>query len=121
MSKKTTPGITYYDLKIPVPDHMTKMTQAAVNEFEDHHDYIVLSPKLKNKVLKVNSTDFIALLGYLEVSNFSEMDLKRIQSEAESQMQQYVAKTVNADYRSHYQWCLAALKNLDWGRHKTGS
>lgn len=121
MAKQSTPVIEYYDLKIAIPDHLTDVTQSAIDEFEDHQDYIVLSPKLKNRVLKINSTDFIALLGFLDVSKISEMDLKRIQSEAESQMQQYVAKTVKADYRSHYQWCLAALKNLDWGRHKTGS
>lgn len=121
MAKKNNPVVDYYDLKISIPDHVVEVAQNAMEEFEEHHDYIVISPKLKNKLLKVNSTDFIALLGYLDVGHLSEIDLKRIQSDAEEQMQQYIAKTVNADYRSHYQWCLAALKNLDWGRHKTGS
>ncbi len=121
MAKRSTPIIDYYDLKLPIPDHISDIIQTAVNEFEDHHDYIILSPKLKTKILKINSSDFIVFLGYLNVKLFSEIDLKRIQSEAENQMHQYITKTVNGDYRSHYQWCLAALKNLDWGRYKTGS
>ena len=66
MAKNSNPIVDYYDLKIPIPDHVVEVASKALEEFEEHHDYIVLSPKLKNNLLKINSTDFIALLGYLE-------------------------------------------------------
>jgi len=117
MSRNVKKTIDYLDLKIKIPKNLTKQFQGWLKQFEDHHDFIVTYPKLKNEILKINSTDIIPFLGYIDPSQLTELEQKRLERDISDQMGQYINKTTSSEYKSHYQWCLAALKNFPWGRH----
>jgi hypothetical protein len=108
--------IDYFDLKITFKaDHKPDL-ENTINLYEHNYDYIKMTPKLRAQVLLLNSIDLIPFLGYLDHSQWSELDTQRLKSEIKGKLEDLLGKSLHADYRAHYQWCLAGLENFEWGR-----
>ena len=93
------------------------MYRAALKRLKEEHDYVEIEPRLRKSVLQINSTDFIAYLGYLDTLLLNDIDLQRFKVRARQQLEQQLFKSISLDHRAHYKWCLAAIKNLNWGRY----
>ncbi len=111
--------IDHLDIQISVPVERGPLFEQWLADFVDHHDYMVTPPKLRQQTLKINSTDLVDFLGFMAIDELTEIEKKRIELQIQTQMQQYIDKTLSPDFRSHYQWCLTAIKNFEWGRHRS--
>ena len=64
----------------------------------------------------INSTDLVALTGYIDPSRCSEIDLARFRNNAAEALEQQLVKSLALNNQAHYKWCLTALKNKEFGR-----
>lgn len=109
--------IDFLDIRLDLPPSLGLQFQAALALFEKHHDFIELPPRLKGNKLHINSTDLIALLGYLDSSELSELDQHRLRTLLAQAFERELLRSLSLDRQRHYKWCQAAVKNLAWGRH----
>jgi hypothetical protein len=109
--------IDYLDLRITVPEKLAELVEKWLVDFTDKHDFIELAPRFKEGILRINSTDFIAFLGYVNPEELSEFELHRFRSLAGNELDQLLLKSLSIDQQSHYKWCLAALSNFEIGRY----
>ena len=110
--------IDYPDLLIKIPPPLTAKFDEFIKAFVDTHLYVEVSPKIKDGMLIINSTDLIAFTGYIEPEALSELDLFRFKSAATKQLEQQLVKSLSLNNQAHYKWCLAQLKNLEFGRNR---
>ena len=108
--------IEYLDLSIRIPTHLGELAAKWVEQFNDEGEEIVTPPKMRKGFLRINSQDLIQFLGFVDPEELSTLDLQRIKALAKEQLQIGLGKSMNADYRYHYQWCLAALESFEFGR-----
>lgn len=108
--------VEYLDLSLRIPDHLQEHAQAWIQRFLDEGEEIVSPPKIRLGVLRINSQDLVQFLGFVDPETLTVMDLQRLKSNAKAQMEDLLRKSLHPDYRYHYQWCLAALKNFEFGR-----
>ena len=118
MAKNRSTTIDYLDLSIPVPSHLEGQFSEWMEVFEDEFDYVIRPPRLKKGLLKINSSDLIAFLGYIDPSQLTELESKRFLTDIQNVMQQLSNLTTSKEYHTHYQWCLTALNHFKWGRHR---
>lgn len=118
MGKYKNQTIDYLDIAIPIPAQLIETFTLWLEEFDNEYDYTVRSPRLKKDLLKINSSDLIAFLGYVQPDQLSEFESKKFMSDIKSQFEQNSNLTTSKDFRNHYQWCLAALNHFKWGRHR---
>lgn len=117
MAKSSHKQVEHLDLRISIPNNMIGNFENWLEDFHDHEDYVVTAPRLTNGVLRINSVDVVGFLGYLDPSVFSELELARLKKTLQQQLSHLQQKSLSPDFRYHYQWCLAAIENLPWGRH----
>lgn len=108
--------IDYLDLKISFLASQTEDLTQAVEDYEASYDYIKMTPKLRKSQLLINSNDLIPFLGYLQIGDWTQLDRRRLKTEIRSRLEDILQKALHAESRVHYQWCLAALENFEWGR-----
>ena len=113
--------IEYLDLSLRIPPHLLEVARRWVEQFNDEGEEIVSPPKMKAGVLRINSQDLIQFLGFVDPEELSAIDLQRLKSLAKEQLQIGLGKVLHPDYRYHYQWCLAALENFEFGRFVASS
>ena len=118
MAKNRSTAVDYLDISIAVPENLKPHFQEWLELFEDEFDYIVRPPRLKKGVLKINSSDLITFLGFIEPEVMTELESKRFLTDIQKTMQQLSNLTTSKEYHTHYQWCLTALKHFKWGRHR---
>ena len=116
MNKSSSARIDFRDLEVSILDNSKEAIEEALQAFSDNYINAELAPLIKAGKLFVNSTDFIALLGYLNPLGLSEFELKKLKESAKESLEQLLLKSVNLDHQSHYRWCLTALKNFEVGR-----
>ncbi|MEZ4754252.1 MAG: hypothetical protein R3A13_08085 [Bdellovibrionota bacterium] len=116
MGKPSSPRIDFRDLEVRVLENSLSPLNQAVSLFNENYINAELEPLLKAGRLYVNSTDFIALLGYLEPNALSEFELKKLKQSAIDALNQLLLKSLDLDRQSHYRWCLTALKSFEIGR-----
>ena len=112
MSKSSSARIDFRDVEVSILDNSKQAIEKALQDFSDKYVNAELEPLIKGNKLFVNSTDLIALLGYLNPSTMSEFELKRIKESAKESFEQLLLKSLNLDHQSHYRWCLTALKKF---------
>lgn len=110
-------SVEHLDLVIRVHEALEPLMKEALEHFMSEHETIVVTPRFKDSILKINSYDFIALLGYLKIEDSMQLDLKRFFRSAESALQGQLGKALNPNYQYHYKWCLSGLKNFPIGRY----
>lgn len=114
---RTAKTIDYPDLLIKIPPTVSEKFDSYIKDFVGSHLYVEVDPKIKDGVLLINSTDLIAFTGYIPPDELSELDLFRFKSAAAKQLEQQLLKSLSLSNQAHYKWCLAQLKNLDFGRN----
>ena len=112
-----TKTVDYLDLSLHLPPSIQPYIESCFTDFLENHLHIVISPRIKGDELLINSTDFIAFLGYVDSSRMSEFERHHFLQQAKRQMEQLLLKSLSRDYQHHYQWCLAALNNFSLGRY----
>jgi len=113
--------IEYLDLALHLPPSTVNNIQAWLEKFTEDYDYMIMAPRLKEGLLKINSSDFIEFLGFWDPSALSDFESKKIKSAARDQMKRLLNKAVSSDIRYHYNWCLTALTNFKEGRRRQSS
>lgn len=108
--------IDHLDLSLRLNPSLLSAVEHTLSVFNEEHVHIEVAPKLKGKLLHINSNDLIALLGYIEVDDFSEIELKALETEIIFQLDQQLLRSTGMDARAHYRWCIAAVKNFRVGR-----
>lgn len=68
-------------------------------------------------VLRINSGDFIELLGYIDGNALSELEQQRLKTRAKAELERLLFNSIISSHRYHYKWCLAALNSLAIGRN----
>lgn len=115
MNKSST-TIDYLDLSIPVPSASQEALESALERMKDSYLHLEREPRMKDSTLTINSNDFIALLGYLDPQELSELELRRLTLNAQTELDQRLLRSVSVDKQAHYKWCIAAIKNFKPGR-----
>ncbi len=110
--------IDYPDMSLSLAGLPEAVFKLWLKQFLDEHDFVETNPRIRKGVLQINSTDFIAFLGYLEPEQLSEIELKRFMQIAKKEFERLLFNSTALDHRYHYQWCLAAMKNLPIGRRR---
>ena len=113
---KSSTTIDYLDLSIPIPLTSQEALEHALKRMKDSYLHLEREPRVKDGTLAINSNDFIAFLGYLNPQDLSEIELRRLTSNAEAELDQQLLRSVSVDKRAHYKWCVAAMKNFQMGR-----
>ena len=114
---KSNKVIDYPDLSIGIRPGMREAVELWIKRFKDEHLHIEVQPRIiKETSLAINSTDFIALLGYVDPQDCSEIDIRGFLKSGKKQLEQLLIKSVSLDHRSHYTWCITAMKSLELGR-----
>ena len=113
MSEKV---IHYLDLSIVFPPSMHVHVGGWVERFEASHSYVEISPRFSTGTLLINSTDLVALSGYISEDELTPFEQKKIASLFTHAIEQTLLRSTSVIHRQHYKWCLAALKNLPFGR-----
>lgn len=108
--------VEHLDLSLRLPPHLLELTQQWIEQFTEEGEEIVTPPKIRKDVLRINSQDLIQFFGYVDPEKLTSLDLQRLKSLAKEQLELGLNKSLHADYRYHYQWCLAALENFEFGR-----
>ncbi|MDC0357874.1 hypothetical protein OAO01_03590 [Oligoflexia bacterium] len=108
--------IDYLDLSVVLPDRALELFQKWLDHFEEAHDFVERSPRLKNKTLLMNSTDLITFMGYVDPAELSEFEFFQFKNSVKQALEQLLLKSLSLDHQNHYKWCLAALNNLEVGR-----
>ena len=114
---KSRETIDYLDLYVAVSPSAMESFEKFLADFVDNHLYIEITPKLKDGVLLINSTDVVAFTGYIDPEQCIEMDLFRFKAELKKQLEQQLVKSLSLQNQSHYKWCLGAISNKDFGRY----
>lgn len=109
-------SVEHLDLSLRIPEHLMEQIQGWLDDFLTESEDVIKTPKMKSGALRMNSQDLIEFLGYVDPSQLSDVDQQRIKSLAKEQLQDNLNKAIRSEYRYHYQWCLAALQNFEWGR-----
>ena len=108
--------IDFQDLEIPITESLEPEISAATGRLLSLHQHIEVKPKLSKGTLAINSMDAINLLGYIEISKLSELDLARIKKVFVFAIEQALLRSTSLDGQAHYKWCLTAVKSFELGR-----
>lgn len=108
--------VQHLDLALRIPPETDELFKQWLIDFEEGHDYVQVSPKLRGQTLKINSQDLIDFLGFIQPDEINAFHLRQFRKQVEDQLKAMLSKSLHPDYRYHYQWCLAALNNFDDGR-----
>jgi hypothetical protein len=109
--------INFLDIRVLIPDSACYAFEQALHRFLESGIDFEREPKIVKGELRVHSLDLHSLLGFLDKSDTDEMSFKRSLSMIAKCLEGFEAKTLKKEMRAHYQWCLAALKNFEIGRH----
>ena len=109
--------IDYLDLYISLTEASEAKFEQFLEDFSESHIYIEISPRIKNEVLMINSTDLIAFTGYIDTTQLSEIELFRFKTKAKEQLEQQLVKSLAVSNQAHYKWCLTQLNSLEFGRY----
>jgi hypothetical protein len=110
--------IDHLDLEIEIPEISLERFNRWLDDFVENHTHVEVKPKIKNSILLMNSNDLVAFMGYIDQEEISQIELYRFRSHVVRELERNLLKAVSLDSRSHYQWCLAALKNFELGRFR---
>ncbi len=108
--------IDYADLVIGLSPSLSDVLEKACKRFCDEYPHYEVEPKMRGRTLYANSTDLIALLGYVNPEQLSALEQKRLMKKVHSALEQQLVKSLSTRHQAHYRWCLTALHNFDWGR-----
>jgi hypothetical protein len=106
------------DLSIPLSKERVCFYEDCLKLFLSEHNYVECPPKIKHDVLEINSTDFIAFLGYLDPTPLDELELRRFKKNARKSIEQLLVKSLSSTNQAHYKWCLTAMKSFPLGRFR---
>ena len=113
--------ITHYDLQIRIDETVQASLVGELNKaieiFDDEYDYKILTPRLKNGTLKINSADLVHVLGFFDENQVDQVSFARLQSQLKKQLEMQLNKTLDSEARYHYQWTITALKEFETGRY----
>lgn len=112
----TSRRVEHLDLSLRLPPHLQDIVKQWMDQFTEEGEEIVTPPKIRRGVLRINSQDLIQFFGYVDPDKLTSLDLQRLKNMAKEQLELGLNKSLHADYRYHYQWCLAALENFEFGR-----
>lgn len=114
---KSRDTIDYLDLYVPIAAALQEPFKSFVDDFMDRHTYIEINPRLKDRVLMINSTDLISFTGYIRPADCNELDLFRFKMDAKKLLEQQLVKSLSLNAQAHYKWCLGSLVNKEFGRY----
>lgn len=109
-------SIDYLDLDLELPSHSLEAFKCGLDMFTNHHNFVQSNPRLNKTRLLINSYDFVAYAGYLDIKQISDFDMHRFLIRATQALEHKLLNATVLDHRAHYQWCLTALKNFEIGR-----
>lgn len=115
---KTNRIIDYLDVALPIAEPRIPLFKQWLKDFIEEQDTVEGRPKIRRGELQINSTDLIAFLGFIDRAALSEIELKRLTTNARKEYERLLFNSIALDHRYHYKWCLAALKNLPIGRRR---
>jgi hypothetical protein len=108
--------VTDLDISIPLTSTMLPLVEQWVGLFLEHHAHSEVTPTVRNAFLNINSSDLVALTGYISAREADGLDGRRFKKRAKVTLEQSLLRSVNIGHRAHYKWCLAALNSLEPGR-----
>lgn len=111
------PSVEHLDLNIVVPPGLLDPLSETLQTYLETAEYVVITPRFKDNVLKINSKDFVDFSGFIDTKGLSEFEVQRFLVEVRKQLMDSLNKCFHPDLRYHYKWCLAALSSFPLGRH----
>lgn len=117
MSKKQD-QIDYLDICIGVPRALESEFSEFLADFISQHLHIECTPKIRDGLLNINSTDLIAFTGYINPEVCNELDLYRFKHDVRQAYEQQLVKSLSLAHQAHYKWCMAALETKPFGRSR---
>lgn len=116
MSPRKHDTIDYLDVCIAIPKALEELFSEFLADFISNHLHIELTPKLRDGILNINSSDLVAFTGYIRPEKCNELDLYRFKQDARKAMEQQLLKTLSTHFQAHYKWCIAAITSKEFGR-----
>ena len=111
--------VDYLDVRLALPPGTESDFAEWLECFVQQHDFVEITPRLRNGELHINSTDLIAFLGYVDPQRLNDLQQQKLRSGLRQVLEQLLLRSVSVHRQDHYKWCLAALKNLKLGRYRT--
>ncbi len=109
--------IDFLDVIVRLPHASVPQLEETLQRFVTEYNFVEIEPKIKDGRLLINSTDLIAYLGYISPDLLTEFEKVQFRQNIIDALDQLLLRAVNTDFRSHYKWCIAAVKNLELGRY----